>query len=69
MLTYFDAVWSVGRRLHRGVAIDLGLVPDFFEDKLDQPMATLRLLHYPPQPAVGGRWARSAPATIPITAT
>ncbi|MCB1494984.1 MAG: isopenicillin N synthase family oxygenase [Bauldia sp.] len=50
MLTYFDAVWSVGRRLHRGVAIDLGLAPDFFEDKLDQPMATLRLLHYPTQP-------------------
>lgn len=51
MLTYFDAVWSVGRRLHRGVAIDLGLAPDHFEDKLDQPMATLRLLHYPPQPS------------------
>lgn len=50
MLTYFDAVWAVGRRLHRGVAIDLGLDPAFFEDKLDQPMATLRLLHYPAQP-------------------
>ena len=50
MLTYFDAVWSVGRHLHRGVAIDLGLDPAFFEDKLDQPMATLRLLHYPAQP-------------------
>lgn len=50
MLSYFDAVWSVGRRLHRAAALDLGLAPDFFEDKLDQPMATLRLLHYPPQP-------------------
>ncbi len=51
MLTYFDAVWSVGRKLHRGIALDLGLKADFFEDKLDQPMATLRLLHYPPQRA------------------
>lgn len=50
MLAYFDAVWSLGRRLHRGVAVDLDLDPDFFEGKLDQPMATLRLLHYPPQP-------------------
>lgn len=49
MLAYFDAVWAVGRTLHRAVAIDVGLDPDFFEDKLDQPMATLRLLHYPPQ--------------------
>jgi isopenicillin N synthase-like dioxygenase len=50
MLAYFDAVWAVGRRLHRAIAVDLGLQPDFFEDKLDQPMAVLRLLHYPPQP-------------------
>jgi len=50
MLAYFDAVWAAGRRLHRAVALDLGLDPGYFEDKLDQPMATLRLLHYPPQP-------------------
>ena len=50
MLSYFDAVWSVGRRLHEGIARDLKLAPEYFEDKLDQPMATLRLLHYPPQP-------------------
>ncbi len=51
MLSYFDAVWSVGRRLHEGIARDLKLASNYFEDKLDQPMATLRLLHYPPQPA------------------
>ena len=37
--------------LERHSDVDLGLDADFFEDKLDQPMATLRLLHYPPQPA------------------
>jgi isopenicillin N synthase-like dioxygenase len=49
MLAYYEAVWSLGRRLHRAVAADLGLDAAFFEDKLDAPMAVLRLLHYPPQ--------------------
>lgn len=51
MLAYFDAAWALGRLLHRAFATDLGLAPDFFEDKLDRPLATLRLLHYPPRPA------------------
>jgi isopenicillin N synthase-like dioxygenase len=51
MLAYYDAVWKLGRRLHRAFAVDLGLPASFFEDKLDRPMATLRLLHYPPMPA------------------
>ena len=48
MLACFDASWRLGRHLHRAFALDLGLPPDFFEDKLDKPLATLRLLHYPP---------------------
>jgi isopenicillin N synthase-like dioxygenase len=47
MLDYFDRVWRLGRDLHRGFAIDLGLAPDYFETRLDRPNATLRLLHYP----------------------
>lgn len=50
MLDYFDAVWALGRTLHRAFATDLGIAPTFFEDKLDRPLATLRLLHYPPRP-------------------
>jgi len=50
MLAYFDAIWAVGRKLHRAIALDVGQPEAFFEDKLDEPMATLRLLHYPPQP-------------------
>jgi isopenicillin N synthase-like dioxygenase len=50
---YFDAVLAVGRRLHQGFALDLGLAPDFFADKLDAPMATLRLLHYPAEFSAG----------------
>jgi isopenicillin N synthase-like dioxygenase len=48
MLDYFNRMWGLGRTLHRGFALDLGLDPAFFEDKFVKPMATLRLLHYPP---------------------
>src|SRR6266849_2901683 len=48
MLDYFNRLWLLGRDLHRGFALDLGLEPDFFETRLDKPIATLRLLHYPP---------------------
>jgi isopenicillin N synthase-like dioxygenase len=48
MLDYFNRVWRLGCDLHRGFALDLDLPPDFFESKLDKPIATLRLLHYPP---------------------
>lgn len=51
LLAYFDAAWRLGRALHRAVATDLRLDPDYFEDKLDRPLATLRLLHYPARPA------------------
>lgn len=51
MLAYFDACHGLGRALHRAFAADLGLDAGFFEDKLDRPMAVLRLLHYPPAPA------------------
>jgi isopenicillin N synthase-like dioxygenase len=50
MLAYFDACHRLGLRLHRALAHDLGAAENFFDDKLDQPLATLRLLHYPPRP-------------------
>lgn len=53
LLAYYDAVWAVGRDLHRAIAVDLGLPETYFTDKLDRPMATLRLLHYPPAPSQG----------------
>jgi len=50
VLAYYDACWALGRRIHRGLALDLGIEEDFFDDKLDAPLAILRMLHYPPQP-------------------
>src|ERR1700735_4390554 len=49
-LAYFDACAALGARLHRAFALNLDLNPDFFADKIDRPMATLRLLHYPASP-------------------
>lgn len=51
LLAYFNAVWRLGTLLHEPVAVDLGLPQHWFADKLDRPLATLRLLRYPPAPA------------------
>jgi isopenicillin N synthase-like dioxygenase len=51
MLEYFNRMWRTGVLLHRAFARDLGLEPAFFADKFRKPMATLRLLHYPPTDA------------------
>jgi isopenicillin N synthase-like dioxygenase len=48
-LDYFNACWRLGVDLHLAIAADLGLPSAFFADKFDRPMATLRLLHYPPR--------------------
>ncbi|MDD9908108.1 MAG: isopenicillin N synthase family oxygenase [Ahrensia sp.] len=47
---YFDAVLELGVNLHRAVALDLGLDEDHFTPHFSEPMATLRLLHYPKAP-------------------
>ena len=54
VLAYYDACQALQLQTHRGFALDLGLPEDFFADKMDRPIATLRLLHYPAgQPVVG----------------
>ncbi len=49
MLDYYDRCWDLGLTLHKAFAIDLGLPEDYFTPLFDRPMATLRLLRYPPQ--------------------
>jgi isopenicillin N synthase-like dioxygenase len=47
VLAYYNACMALQLDIHRGFALDLGLPEDFFADKMDRPIATLRLLHYP----------------------
>jgi len=51
MADYFSRMLRLGADLHRPIARDLGLAEDYFDSRLDRPMATLRLLHYPPASA------------------
>lgn len=48
VLGYFDACLNLGRLIHKGFAMDLGLDEGFFSPHLDSPIATLRMLRYPP---------------------
>ena len=53
MEAWFSAVFRLGLDLHRAVAVDLGAPADTFVAAFAEPMATLRLLHYPPVAATG----------------
>ena len=50
MQSYYDALFALGKRLARLIARSLDLEEAFFERHYEEPMAILRLLHYPPHP-------------------
>ncbi len=53
-LDYFSAVQTLSTELHRAIALDLGLDEHHFAKMIDQPLATLRLLRYPPATGKAG---------------
>ncbi|KUF11970.1 isopenicillin N synthase family dioxygenase [Pseudoponticoccus marisrubri] len=48
MMAYYAALGVVGARLMRGIALSLDLEEDALDPFTHRPIATLRLLHYPP---------------------
>ena len=70
MEAWFAAALDLGARLHRALAVDLGADPDVFADKFLEPMAILRLLHYPPCGATGlGAGAHTDYGNLTLLAT
>ncbi len=53
MEAYFKEMNALGTRLMQGLALSLGLAEGHFAAFCSDPMTTLRLLHYPPQPTHG----------------
>ena len=50
MERYFNRMTDLCRTVMRALALSLDLGEDHFDGLSEQPLATLRLLHYPPQP-------------------
>jgi isopenicillin N synthase-like dioxygenase len=48
--TYISAMLALSERLMRDIARSLDLPADYFDLAMQEPMATLRLLRYPPHP-------------------
>jgi len=58
VLDYIEAVTAVGHLVLRGLALGLGLEPDWFDDHLTaDPLVLFRIFHYPPLPPGAGQWS------------
>jgi len=62
MTDYYGAMRALSDMVHRAIAVDLGMPADYFVSFTDRPLATLRLLHYPPHPGTfdGSRYGAGA---------
>lgn len=69
MLAYFDAMLGLGVAIHAAFERDLGLPEGYFAPHFDAPMATLRVLRYPPAKDGIGAGAHSDYGSITLLMT
>jgi isopenicillin N synthase-like dioxygenase len=50
LIAYYDHLLVVGRLIHRAIAVDLGVDPEYFAAAYERSASALRVLHYPPHP-------------------
>jgi len=67
METYLKVMLDLSATMMRGIALSLDLPRIIFDGYSADAMATVRLLHYPPQPAQAIQ-RKKAPARIPTSA-
>lgn len=60
MLLYYDALMELGLAVHQAISIDLGLSEGYFEPIFTDPLATLRLVTYPPGTGLDGETGAGA---------
>jgi isopenicillin N synthase-like dioxygenase len=57
VLQYMEALTRVGHALMKGIALSLGLEPDYFHTRYTaDPLILFRIFHYPAQKTAGNQW-------------
>lgn len=57
---YFTAVRALAETLFEVFAVAFGLPQAYFANKIDRPIAQMRVLHYPPRPRIAGNYGIGA---------
>lgn len=52
METHYWRMLEVGKTILKGIAVALGIAPDYFDSRFTQPISVLRFIHYPPATAI-----------------